>query len=125
MKILDTSDQLSKEFTCFCLLESLFLNDEFEEFAFGDVLHDEEELFGCLYDFVELNEVGVPNLFEYVYFASNSSHIGHVCYPALLQDLDCHFFSCQGVNTQFNFAESTLSEVTCHDVVTNCATALQ
>ncbi len=50
--VLDAGNELVEHFGCFGLLETLAVDNVVKEFPFLHELHDEEELFGCLDDFI-------------------------------------------------------------------------
>jgi len=54
-------------------------------------------MFGCLDDFVKLNNIRMTNEFENVDLSGDSFDIGYINYPIFLQDFYCNFLSCGNV----------------------------
>ena len=69
VKIGYCANQMFEETTSFVLFETTSFDDEVEKFALFDILHDEEEVPCSLYDFVELDDAGMADEFEYVNFS--------------------------------------------------------
>lgn len=125
MKILDSVDKLSEKLASLLLFKSFLFDDQLEKFTLGDILHHQEELLRCLYDLVELDEVGMSDLFEDVDLACDSFHIGYITYFALLQHFHCNFFTCQRVDAKFDFPKSTLAKVACKDIIADSPSSWQ
>ena len=51
MQVLYTADDLLEELACFLLIKLRLLDYIVEELSTADILHDEEQLLGGLYDF--------------------------------------------------------------------------
>lgn len=117
--VLNTFDELPEEFAGFAFFESFFLDDLLKEFTLRDELHDEEELFGGFDNFVELDKIGVSDLFEDVYFAGDSFYIGNIDNFIFFKYFDGNFFSRYRVNTKFDFAEGALSKIFGNNVVSD------
>ena len=98
MKVLNSIDELLEKLPSFSLLQSFLLEDELKQLSFRNILHDQEKLFRGFYDFVELNDVGMTNLLQYVNLSGDSFDICHIVYFAFLQDLHCNFFPGHRVN---------------------------
>lgn len=80
------------------LFQPFLFDDQFKEFALRHILHDEEELLGCLNDLVELDDIWVSDLLQDMDFPCHSLHVSHVRYPALLQHLHGHPLACDRVD---------------------------
>jgi hypothetical protein len=61
MKIFDSRYDLVEEFTSLSFLNALILDDEVKEFTPTRIFHDEVQLFGCLYNFIKLYDVRMPD----------------------------------------------------------------
>lgn len=59
MNILNASNELMKHSDGFGFINPLILDDIVKQFSTLHVFHDQEELFGSLYDFVKLDDIGV------------------------------------------------------------------
>lgn len=57
--VFDTGNDLMEEVTCFVGGETAFGYDVVEQFAAGYVFVDEEDIGGCIDDFVEADDVWV------------------------------------------------------------------
>ena len=66
--ILDPTYYLIKHFACLIFLHFPLFNDVIEELTTLNVLHDYEQLFGSLNNFVKLDDIGMPNDIENVNF---------------------------------------------------------
>lgn len=88
----------------------LLFGDVVEELPARAVLHDEEEVLGGLDDFVELDEVGVADEFEDVYFAGDALDVRHVHDLLLLQHLHCHLLARPLVDRQLYLPERALAQ---------------
>jgi len=74
------------------------------------MFHDKEELVGSFDDFVELDDMRVPDNFQNMNFPGHSLDIVHIRYLVLLQNFDRHFLLRKQVNTFFHFAKRTLTK---------------
>lgn len=86
------------------------LSDVVEELSSCAILHDEEEILGCLNDLVELDEMWVANQFEDVYLAGDTLDVRNVHYLLLLQHLHCHLLTRPLVDCQLHLAERALAQ---------------
>lgn len=109
MKILNAFDKLSEILTGFILFKSLLFHNVLEEFAFWDILHDKEKLFGSLDNFVKLNQVRVANLLKNVDLSGDSLNVSHINNLALLQDFYSHFLPCQWMDAKLYFSKGALT----------------
>lgn len=91
--VLDALNDLSEEFTGFAFLEAFLFDNLFEKLAFRDELHDEEELLWGFDDFIELNEIGVADLFEDMYFAGDTFYISNIDDFIFFEYFDGDFFA--------------------------------
>ena len=98
MQILNALNQLPEKLTRLILFQLLLLHDMFEQLAFCHVFHHKEQLFGSLYDLVELDEVWVTDLFQDVDFAGYALDVCHVDYLGFLQDFYGHFLLAYAVD---------------------------
>lgn len=125
VQILNPCDELPEVLASLGLFEPLLLDNAFKQFSLRYILHNKEELFGRFDDLIELDDIGMPDLFENVYFPGHSLHIGHIHDLALLQHLHRHLLARRRMDAQFDLPEGALSEVTGEDVVADFASALQ
>ncbi len=63
MKVRNAANDIFEESTCLKLIEFGVCDDIIEQFSIFDILHDEKEMLGSLYDLIELNDAGVPDQF--------------------------------------------------------------
>ena len=110
MNILNSTNYLLKHFTGLFLIHTLFADDVVKEFSPLHVLHDQKQVFGSFDDLIKLNNIGMADEFEDMYFSSNPLHICHIHYSILFQNFDCNFLPGWNVGGQFNFPKSTLSQ---------------
>ena len=75
MKMFNSIDKLFKKLASLGLLESFLFENELKKFSFWDILHDEKELFGRFNNLVELDDIGMSDLFEDVYLSGDSFNI--------------------------------------------------
>jgi len=67
-----------EHFNCLLLLNSFISHDIVKKLTSLNVLHDQKKLFWCLYNFIELHDIGVPNEFKYVDLSGHTLHISHL-----------------------------------------------
>ena len=83
--VLNPRDELMKHFDCFSLKYAFVFYYMIEQFSLFHVLHDQKELFGSLYDFVKLYDVGMTDEFQDMDLAGDSFDIRHFGNLAFLQ----------------------------------------
>lgn len=98
MYVLDSRNQLMKEDCCLLFLYAFIIDDMIEEFPSFHVFHDEQQLSGRLYDFIKLDDVGMPNKFQYMDLSRYSLDIRHFRDFAFLEDLDGDLLACGLMN---------------------------
>ena len=64
MQILDSADQLPVKLGCLLLIQACISDDEVEKLTSVRMLHDHEKFLLGLNYFVELDDIGVANLFK-------------------------------------------------------------
>jgi len=74
------------------------------------VLHDHKQFLLSLDNLIQLDNVGVANLLQNLDFASDTLDVFLVIDFLLLQDFDCHLFTCQNVCALFDQAEGTFAQ---------------
>lgn len=84
------SVDLLEKLACLVFLEPSVRHNVVKELSAARVLHDQVELLGGLDDFIELDNVGVPDQLQNVDFPSHAFYVRHIRDAVLLQDLDCH-----------------------------------
>ncbi len=93
MNIFDAAYYLFEHFAGFLFVHALLADDVIKEFAPFHVLHDKKEVFGCFYDLVKLNDIGVSYEFEDVDFSGDSFYICHIDDSVFFQYLYCNFLA--------------------------------
>ena len=88
MDVFNTVDQLVVELAGFLLAQSLALYNVVEQLAALNELHHKEQVTRGLDDFVELDDVGVPDQLKNVDLSTDPFDVCHVHYLILLEDLD-------------------------------------
>ncbi len=63
MKVRNAANDIFEESASLKLIEFGVCDDIIEQFSIFDILHDEKEMLGSLYDLIELNDAGVPDQF--------------------------------------------------------------
>jgi len=97
-------------------------HDVVEKLTSIAVLHDHIELLLCLDDFIELNNIGMPDLLEYFDFSRYPLDILLVVNLVLLEDFNGHLqsinntiatylLSSEGVLTELYLSESSFSQM--------------
>jgi hypothetical protein len=74
---------LLKDLASLLLIHTLLANDIVEELSSLHVLHDQKQVFGSFDDLIKLNDVGMADQFEDVYFSGHSLHVCYIHYPIL------------------------------------------
>lgn len=117
MYVLDASNQLLEQPTCFHLSEStiatlvlLPLDYVVEQFATVDVLHHQEQVLSRFDDFVQLHDVRVPNQLQNVNFSADSFDVSDIYNAAFLQYFDGDWLAGEGVRGRLDFSEGALSK---------------
>ncbi len=90
VEVVDSEDQLLEDGAGLSLWQFLAVDDVFEQLAALCVLHDQEELFGTFDDFVELDEVRMPDDLEYVDLSGDPLDVCDLDDLVLVEDLDGH-----------------------------------
>lgn len=103
MEVLHAADDLLKKLAGLRLLQLLLFHDVVKELAARDELHDEEELFGCLDDLKELDNVRVSDQLEDVDFSGHTLHVGIARDFALFQNFDGHLHTNTSVRKTRDF----------------------
>ena len=88
-----------EEFNCHRLFHSVIFNDMVKKLTTTDILHDEVQLFWSLNNFVQLDNIGMPDHLKNMDFSSHSLNVINVLNLVLFQDLDCHFLLSHVMNT--------------------------
>ena len=84
-------------------------HDVVKELATIAVLHDHVELFFGLDDFIELNDVWMPNFLKNFDLSGNALDIFLIVNLVLFQDFDSHFFASECMLPQFDLPKSAFS----------------
>lgn len=123
MKILDSIDELSEKIASLLLFKSFLFDNHLKKFALRYILHHEKQLLRSLYDLVELDEIGMSDLFQNVDLPCNSLDVRNITNFALLQNFDCNFFPRERMDPKFHLPERTLAKVASKDVISDGATS--
>ena len=94
-------------------------DDIVEEFPAFRILHDHVNRVARLYNLIQLNDVAMFDLLEDFNFASDPSRVRHLRNLAHLKNLNGDLLICPDVDSEFNFTESTLAQVSHHLVLPN------
>ena len=111
VNVLYAGDDLLEEPGCLLLLQTFSVDDVVEQLPALCILHDEVQLLGGLDDFVELDQVGMPNDFQNVDLPSHSFNVGHVGYFLLFEYFDGHLFACEDVGAFLYLPEGAFPDV--------------
>lgn len=84
-------------------------NDIIEEFSTIAILHNHVKLFFSLNDFIELNDIWMPNFFKDLDFPSYSFNIFLIMDFILLENLDSNL-RCQNHRTYLFISQSVLAK---------------
>lgn len=90
----DSTDNMFEVFAGSRLLYFGMFNDVIEKLAVLYVLHNQKQMAGGLYDFIQLDDGRMPNQFENVDLSGHSLNIGHINDLFLHQNLYRHFLPC-------------------------------
>ena len=90
VNIMDTSQQLLQMFAGSSFFQLLVLDDQLEQFTSARKLHYQVQIFVGFDDFVDLDDVGMVELFEYFYLAADSFDIFLVLDFRFLKHLHCN-----------------------------------
>ena len=108
-QVLDTGDELLEEAARLLLCKVGFGSNVVEQFSVAAVLHDQEKALGCLDDFVQLNDGGVPNDLQDVDFSRHSFDVVDVLDFPLVKNLNRHFLPGVNVESLLDFSECALA----------------
>ena len=78
MAILNPWYNLVEHFASLILVHALFLNNIVKQLPLTQELHDQEQVFRWLNDFIELDDVGVTDKFQDMDFPRNPLDISNV-----------------------------------------------
>ena len=109
MEKLKCTQQFVKDITAGWLVK-VFKCHVVKEFSTSTVLHDKEEVFGCLYNFIKLYEIRMANKFEYVYLSGDSFNVRDVENVDFFKNFDYYFLPCGFSNGQFDVPEGCLCQ---------------
>lgn len=110
VNIFDACNKLCKYPDSFTLINAFILNDVVEEFPLLHVLHDQEQLFGRLDDFVELDDIWMPDELQYVYLSRDSFDVSHFSDFVLFEYFYGHILIGWLMKCGFDLAESALAD---------------
>jgi hypothetical protein len=71
----------------------------------------------CLNDFIELDNVGMPEYFENAYFTSDAFNVRLLYNFFFLEGFDGYFFLCEYVGSKFHFSECSLTDAGTYPIV--------
>lgn len=87
--ILNASNDLLEETTCFVFTNSPCLYYIIKEFSTAGIFHYEIKGMLGFNDLVELDHMWMPDYFEYVKFTRDTLDVRHILDFRFLQDLNC------------------------------------
>ncbi len=108
MDVFHSTDKLVEHSASFGLMKPLLFGYVVEELPILYVLHHQEQLFLCLNDFVELDDVGVAYQLQNMNLASHSFYIWDISYLILVDDLYSDHLACLLMGCQFDLSECAL-----------------
>ena len=117
VQILHSRQNLLQKLSGGRLRKLALLDDVVEQLAAFTILHDHVELLRGLNNFVEVDDVWVPDQLEYVDLARHALYVRDFCDPLLFQNFDCHLLVRENVVAQLHFAERAFSDRAAEDVV--------
>ena len=117
MEVLNSRNYLLKELARLFLLQPLILNDIVEELTARHVLSDEVKLPRGFYDFIELDDVGMPGQLEDLYLSCDSLDVDVLDDLVFLENLNGYFLAREVVSAQLHFPKCTLSNSLSYQVV--------
>ena len=88
VQVLNRTLDLLEKLASLRLRQLLLVHDVLEQLAAADVLHDQKELLRRLYNFKQLDDVGVPDHLQNFDFAAHSLHVGLFDDLSLFKDLN-------------------------------------
>ena len=119
MEVFNSRNNLLEELACFAFLEALMLYDVVKQFTPWNILSNEVQLPWRLYDLIQLNNIWMSGQLQYFYFSGNPLYINIFHYLVFLEDLNSHFFACEIVRSQLDFAKGSFSNSLSDEVVPN------
>ena len=109
MHVLDGIHDLYKNSACCPLAKPDFFGHEFEKLPLLCIFGDEENILIGFDNFVELDDIGMPEYSHDFDFPVDSFLIIFVFNSFFVNDFDSNFFLCWDMYCFFNFAESALA----------------
>ena len=110
VQIFDSSKNLVEKAAGFPVLEPFLLHNMVKELTTRSVLHDQEQLFGCFNNFVQLDYVGMSDYLEYLNFSHHSVDVCLVIDFFLFQYFDCYLLLRQQMGAFAHLAKRALSQ---------------
>ena len=110
VQIFDSSKNLVEKAAGFPVLEPFLLHNMVKELTTRSVLHDQEQLFGCFNNFVQLDDVGMSDYLEYLNFSHHSVDVCLVIDFFLFQYFDCYLLLRQQMGAFAHLAKRALSQ---------------
>jgi len=117
VEVLDASDNLVEERAGLGLFHAVALHDVVEQLTSFSELHYQVQLLGGLNDFVQLDDVGMPNDLEDMNLSSDSFDVVDIDDLVFLQNLYGDLLACQVVDSKFNLTEGALADGLAQDVL--------
>lgn len=110
MHLLQPCDDLVEKAASLWLWNATFCNNVIKEFSTARVFHDEIQLAASFNDFIELDNVRVPDQFQDVDLTSDTFYISNFQDTLFLQNLDGYSLACQNMGPQFDLAKGALAD---------------
>jgi hypothetical protein len=101
------------------LRRSTICNNVVKQLATAGVLHDQVQLSRRLNDFVQLDDVRMPDELEYVDLSCNPLHVCNLHDALLLKHLHSNSFASEDVSSELHLAKCSLTDSLHEDIVAN------
>ena len=119
VKILNSIQNLIENSASCPLFQSDFSRHNFKQLPLLCILSDNVDVFSCLYDLIEVYDVGVPDFLHDLYLPLNSQLIILILNRFFIDNFNCYFFPCWNVNGLLNLSKSASTQSLPHFVIAN------
>lgn len=109
VQILNSRSNLMEKFDRLWLFNPVVFHDIIKKFTTAHIFHDQVELLWCLNNFVELNNVRMPDHFEDMDLTRYSFDIVHVLDFIFFKNFYRNLLTGAVMNSELHFSESTLA----------------
>lgn len=111
MQVLHPSNNLLEILTSLIFPQPLHPHNLIKKLALGHILHNQKQLLGRFDNFIQLYNVGMPDLLQDIDLTRDSLYIGYIGDLAFFKDLDGYFLLRLVMNTQLNFTKCPLTQI--------------